>query len=385
MSTTTPTSLIEVALFSGIQQHENFCRFEEITPGHKLRASTQPRPWPVGPELGIPATFSFEGEERPTDAFLADTDTAALLVIVDGEIRHEQYLLTGGPDVNWMSMSVGKSFVSALVGIAIQEGHIKGIDEPISNYVPVNPGSAYDGVSIKDVLQMSSGARWNEDYSDPESDIVKLLMATVGAQGGLDDFVAQMSKENESARICRYNSGETQILGSLVAHATGRRISDYFQEKLAEPLGFESPGFWISDPQGVEMSYGGLNLTARDYARLGELYRQGGSWDGKQLVPASWVEASITAEADIHQPGQPFIGGHAFDLGYGYQWWLPAGNRGEFSAVGVYNQFIYVDPTSRTTIVKLSANRHYGTSDEERTNREYETLELLRAIARING
>lgn len=384
-SPSAPSSLIDMALFSGAPQHENFCRLQDFTPGHRINPSATPKPWPVGPAMVLPSVFTFEGQERSTEEFLSSTDTAAVLVLVDGHIRHERYMLTGGPSVQWLSMSVGKSFVSALVGIAVEEGHISSIDDPISDYVPVNPGSAYDGVSIKDVLQMSSGARWNEDYADPDSDIVKLLMATSGAEGGLDGFVAQMSRESSPRQVCRYNSGETQILGALVARATGRQLTGYFQEKLADPLGFETPGHWISDLQGTEMSYGGLNLSARDFARLGELYRLGGRWDGQQIISEDWIKASTTAEAAIHQPGMPLVGGHSFDLGYGYQWWLPAGTRGEFSAIGVYNQFVYVDPMSKTTIVKLSANRAYGTSTEEATNRDNETIEFLRAVSRVNG
>jgi CubicO group peptidase (beta-lactamase class C family) len=125
----------------------------------------------------------------------------------------------------------------------------------------------------------------------------------------------------------------------------------------------------------------GLNLTARDYAKLGELYRNGGLWQGQQIVPADWVRDSVTVAAPHLEPGRPLVGGHHVDLGYGYQWWVPAGDRGEFSAIGVYNQFVYIDPASSTTIVKLSANRRYGTSTEESTNREMETLSFLRAIA----
>lgn len=143
-----------------------------------------------------------------------------------------------------------------------------------------------------------------------------------------------------------------------------------------------SPGYWMVDPAGTELSFAGLNLTARDYAKLGELYRNGGVWQGEQIVPADWARDSVTVAARHLEPGRPLVGGHHFELGYGYQWWIPAGDRGEFSAIGVYNQFVYVDPASSTTIVKLSANRRYGTSTEESTNREMETIAFLRAIAR---
>ncbi|WP_405927188.1 serine hydrolase domain-containing protein [Streptomyces sp. NBC_00035] len=375
-------NLGDLGLFTGAPQHENFCRIRDFADTRETVSSSKPYAWPVGKPITFPDTYEFDGTVRSTEEFLADTDTAALLVLIDGEIRYERYLLTGGPDVPWLSMSVAKSFVSALVGIAVEEGHIRSIDEAISAYVPVLPGSAFDEVTIRNVLQMSSGARWNEDYSDPDSDIFRLSLATVGFGGTLDDFVASMVRESEPGTVCRYNSGETQVLALLVARATGRSLADYMQEKLCEPLGMTSPGYWIVAPDGREMAYGGLNLTARDYARIGELYRGGGVWQGEQIVPAAWVRDSVAVAAPHLEPGRPIVGGHPIDLGYGYQWWLPAGDRGEFSAIGVYNQFVYVDPTTRTTIVKLSANRRYGTSTEESSNREMETVAFLRAIAR---
>lgn len=373
-------SFADFGLFTGVPQHENFCRVQDLVPTRAMAPSSTPCAWPAGDPIELPATFAFDGTVRETERFLAETDTAAVLVLKDGIIRYESYRLTGGPDVPWLSMSVAKSFVSALVGIAVAEGRIGDIGTPISDYVPVKPGSAYDGVPIRDVLRMSSGARWNEDYSDPASDVFALSAAMVGF-GTLDEFVASMVREYEPGTVCRYNSGETQILGSLLVRATGRPLADYMRDKLVEPLGFESPGCWVLDTAGMEVAFAGLNLTARDYARLGELYRNGGRWQGKQIVPADWVHDSITVGAPHLAPGRPLIGGQPLDLGYGYQWWLLDGDRGEFSAIGVYNQFIHVDPVAGTTIVKLSANRAYGTSDAESANREAETIAFLRAVA----
>lgn len=190
-----------------------------------------------------------------------------------------------------------------------------------------------------------------------------------------------MVRESAPETVCRYNSGETPVLGALIARATGQSVSDYMHAKLVEPLGFESPGFWITDMRGVEMSYAGLNLTARDFAKLGELYRNHGVWQDRRIVSEDWVRASTTIDSAIREPGRPLVGDHEFDLGYGYQWWIPAGNRGDYSAIGILNQLVYVDPSTRTTIVKLSANRMYGTSTEESTNRDVENVEFLRAIA----
>lgn len=379
MTEHSPASLFELGIFAGVPQHQNFCRIPEILPTTTLTPSSRPHRWPLGEPMELPRTYRFDGETKSVEDFAVETDTAALLVIQDGAIRDERYALTGGRDVTWISMSVAKSFISALVGIALDEGHIDGLDVPISAYVPVEKGSAYDGVSIKNVLQMSSGARWNEDYHDPASDVYR-LMGAMGAGGSLHDFVATMVPDNEPGTLCRYNSGDTQALGALLVRATGRSITDYMQEKLCEPLGMTTPGHWLVDSKGMEVAFAGLALTARDYARLGELYRNRGMCQGEKILPESWVRDSVRPDAGHLQPGAPIVGTHRFAFGYGYQWWLPAGTRGEFTAIGVYNQFIHVDPPSRSVIVKLSANRAYGTSDQERTNRENETLAFLRAI-----
>jgi CubicO group peptidase (beta-lactamase class C family) len=373
-------NMIELALFTGQRQYDNFCRFKDILPVSVMAAASTPHAFADGPGIALPRTYDFEGESRSTEALLSETDTSAVLVLKDGAVVHEQYWLTGGREVQWISWSVAKSFISALVGIAVAEGAIHSIDGPISDYITVEQGSAYDGVSIRDVLQMSSGARWSEDFSDPESDVLR-LGATMAGVMSLDKFVATMVAESKPGTVCRYNSGETQALGALLVKATGRSLSDYMREKLIEPLGFESDAYWLVDGTGMEMAFAGLNITARDFAKLGELYRNNGNWNGRQIVPESWVKASLHADAPHLQPGKPILADHAFDLGYGYQWWLPDGERGEFSAIGIYNQLIFVDPSRGVTIVKLSANPAYGTTMNESTNREIENIAFLRAVA----
>lgn len=376
-----PASISEIGLFTGTPQHEFFCRVDSLAPVSRMPVSSAPLTWPTGPNVSIPASYLYKGTTKSTEDFLEETDTAALLVIVNGQVRYERYLLTGGPQISWLSMSVAKSFVSCLVGIAVDEDFIASIDEPISKYVPVQPGTAYDGVSIKDVLHMSSGARWNEDYSDRNSEIFQIGQAMLGKGAGLDGFVARMVRESAPGTVCRYNSGETQILGALVAHATKRSVTEYMTDKLVQPLGFESPSFWITDMLGTEMVYAGLNMTARDFAKLGELYRNDGMWQGKRIVSASWIRESTRINSPVREAGQPIVGDHSLDLGYGYQWWIPAGRKGDYCAIGVLNQLVYVNPEKNTTIVKLSANRKYGTTPSENTNRDSENVEFLRAIA----
>jgi CubicO group peptidase (beta-lactamase class C family) len=381
MSNLETTPFDQLALFSGAPQHQNFGRFKDMAPTSAMAASTKPFAFPVGKSIDLPNHYSFEGQQKSVEEFFTETDTTALLVLKEGQMVLERYALTGGPDVHWISWSVSKSFVSALVGIAVHEGHIRSVDDPISDYIPVPKGSAYHDVSIKNVLQMSSGARWNEDYSDPSCDVFRLAAAMGGAMS-LEEFVAGMATESPPGTVCRYNSGETQALGMLLAYATKRTLSDYMQEKLFEPLGMNAAGYWLVDKTGKEMAFAGLNLIARDFIKIGELYRNDGVWNGKQVVPAAWVKASITADASHLVPGKPWLSDHTLPFGYGYQWWLPAGQDGEFTALGIYNQVVYADRSRGVVIYKQSANRAYGTSKDEATNREIETIEFVRSIAR---
>ena len=364
------------SLFTGAEQYENFNRLHEIYPVGTLTPAAESLSFSQGAQMVLPPNFKFGGETKDMQAFLKDTDTSAILVLKDGNIVFEDYYLTGGKDVTWMSMSVAKSFVSALVGIAVAEADITSIADPITKYVPELAGSAYDGVSIKDVLQMSSGARWNEDYSDPDSDINR-MGGILAVGGSLDDFTATLTSENAPGTVNHYNSADTQALGMLLKRATGRSITDYMTEKLWQPMGAESKAYWLLDDEGMELAFAGMNATARDYAKLGEMYRRGGRLNGKQIVPEEWVSASIKPDGAHVQPDD---GGTVYDFGYGYQWWLPQSDEGEFSAIGVYNQFVYVNPKLGVTIVKLSANSSYGLSEKESDNQEVETLEALRAI-----
>jgi len=368
------------SLFSGASQIQNFQTQREIWPTARMSASPNPRPFPKGAPMALPATYTYGGASKDLQGFIKETETMALVVLKDGAIRHESYADWGGQNTLWLSHSVSKSFVSALIGNALDEGLIKSIEQPVNDYVPALgiQGSAYKGVRIKDILQMSSGASWNEDYSDSNSDIRRFgrIVATGGA---LNEFPATLKRAREPGTFNRYNSADTQVLGMLLVTVTGRSIADYMQEKLWHPLGMEADGYWIIDSTGMERVYGGLNAIARDYAKIGELYRLNGKWDGKQIISESWVRASVTPDAPHLMPGDTGLSNSVF--GYGYQWWVPEGNEGEYSARGVYNQFVYVNPTKRVVIVKLSANRRYGLTNDETSSRTLETTEFLRAIA----
>ncbi len=365
------------SLFKGGEQYKNFNRLKELFPSYTISASPTPYVFASGVNLSLPAEYAFAGADKSSAALLEETHTSALLVIQDGKIRYENYWLTGGEDVNWMSFSAGKSFVSALIGIAIDDGLIESVETPITRYVPELLGSAYDGVRIKDVLQMSSGARWNEDYSDPNSDIMRYGRIWAGSgSGSFDAFTATLVREREPGTYNYYNSTDTQALGMLVQRATGMTLSAYTQQELWHPLGMEHDAYWITDKVGMEMAAGGMQVVARDYAKLGQLYLQQGQWQGQQIVSAEWVADSLLADsAHLQADAHP-----EYPLGYGYQWWLPVSAEGEFAALGVYNQVVYVNPAKNLVIVKLSANPSYGLTNEDASYREFETFEFMRAI-----
>lgn len=365
-------------MFSGAEQYSNFYRMDELFPVHRVEKSSRPAEWPLGKSIELPERYSFDGKSLSTQKLLEETETAAVLVIKDGKIRYENYWLTGGKDQHWISWSVAKSIVSALYGVAIADGVIDSVEDPATKYLPILKGSAYDGVRLKDILQMSSGAYWNEDYANPESEIMRLSRAR--AEGSFLEFVSTVKRELEPGTFNRYNSADTLVLGLVLEAATGKPLAEYTKEKLWEPLGATNDSYWIVDKAGSAMAYGGFNATARDYARVGELFRLNGKFNGKRILPAGWIKDSVTPDAPHLVPGKR--SNSDSPMGYGYQWWLPEGsNKGDYSAIGVYNQFIYISPEEDTVIVKLSAWRDYGLTADESSWRERETIELFRAIA----
>jgi len=368
-------------VFTGVEQYENFSRIKDIFPVTTMKASSTPYEMKEGSKISLPESFSFKGKEFNVDDFLTYTDTGALLVLHKGEVVFERYSLSGGRDVNWLSMSVAKSFIATAIGIAVDEGLID-IQKPITDYVPSLIGSGYENVRIKDVLQMSSGIEWREDYADPESEVIQLgrIMA-VG--GSMDEFIGKLKRKYEPGTVNHYVSGDTQALGMLLTAATSTSITDYVEQKIWTPLGMETNGYWMKDDQDMEMAFAGLNATARDYAKLGELYRLKGNWQGKQIVSAQWVHDAITPDAPHLQAyvKKPYTD-ESSSFGYGYQWWIPESTEGDYSAIGVYNQFIYVNPTRDIVIVKLSAFSDYSLTNEPKYFLEEETIEIFREISK---
>ena len=249
------------------------------------------------------------------------------------------------------------------------------IQQPVSDYAPSLRGTGYEGVSIKDVLQMSSGIRFNEDYGDFFSDINRMGRA-IAFNTSLDEFVGSLRRERTPGTFHHYISTDTQVLGMVLRGATNETLASYLQSRIWQRIGMESDAYWMIDCNGMELAFGGLNATLRDYARFGQLYLNGGEWSGKQIVPLAWIRASITPDAPHLQPGDNPASSSV--LGYGYQWWIPPQPDGDYLAIGIYNQFIYVHPGHKLVIAKSSAYPSYNLDGDEK---ELETIAIFRAIA----
>ncbi|TNJ45398.1 serine hydrolase [Tamlana fucoidanivorans] len=366
-----------VTFFEPESISENFRDIESIFPIRLVQKSSQPYAFPYANKAHIlPKNFSHNDSVINTQFYLDYTLTDALLVIQNDSIKHEYYSNGFQPTDTHISFSMAKSVISTLIGIAIEEGYIKSIKNTVTEYLPEFEGTGYDGVQIKDVLQMSSGVKFNEDYSDFYSDIN--IMGRYFAIGKpMRKFAKTLIREREPGTYNQYVSIDTQVLGMILTKATGMSISEYMYKKLWEPIGAEFDAFWIIDNEGMEFALGGLNCTAKDYAKMGQLFLNLGHWKGKQLVPSEWVKASITPDAPHLMPGKRTNA--KLKEGYGYQWWIPLGALDEFYAQGIYTQFIYVDPDKDMVIVKLSSNYHFKT-DTTHFFRDHE-LTLYRTIA----
>ena len=294
-----------------------------------------------GPETSLPAGV---------DDWIAERAVTGLVVMKNGEIVYENYFLGTAPEDRRIAWSVSKSYLSALIGILLDEGAIASLDDPVTQYAPALEGTAYDGATIRNVLNMASGVTFNEDYLDYDSDINR--MGRVVALGGtLDDFTTDLkARFAETGAEWKYVSIDTHVLGMVARGATGRSIPDLLSEKIIAPMGLEYEPYYVTDGTGTAFVLGGLNMTTRDYARFGQMYQQGGRWNGRQIVPQDWV-------AESTRPSAPTAPGR---IGYGYQWWIPQGaEEGEYMARGVYGQYIYVDTARNVVIAVNSADRGF--------------------------
>ncbi len=310
---------------------------------------TTPVPRGTGPTAELPYG---EDAKLPDDVmpWLNNRNVTALVVLKHGAIVHESYYKGTAPEDLRISWSVAKSYLSALFGVLLHEGAIASIDDPVTKYAPSLIGGAYEKASIRNVLNMASGVTFDEDYLDQKSDINR--MGRVLALGGsMDEFAADINESfAEPGTEWKYVSIDTHILSMVVRGATSRPIAELLSEKIIAPMGLEHEPYYLTDGFGTAFVLGGLNLTTRDYARMGQMFLQNGNYNGTQIVPQDWVAASTV-------PSAPTATGK---IGYGYQWWIPQGAvEGEFMARGIYGQYVYVNRTRDVVIATNAADKKF--------------------------
>ena len=286
-------------------------------------------------------------------AFMEETQAAGVMVLQDGKVRFEDYTLGLGAEDRWTSFSVAKSFTSTLLGAAIQDGHVESIDTPVTSIIPALSGTAYEGVTVGQIATMTSGVGWNEDYSDPNSDVAKMLaIAPVAGESQAVTYARTLEREAPAGEKWVYKTLETNLLGLIVEEATGKSLAAYAAEKIVEPAGFAGGMFWMQDLTGGNIGGCCLSLRLSDYARFGQFVMEG----GEGVVPANWFAESGKAQVSF--------GPNAPGFGYGYQWW--AYPQGSYGAQGIFGQSITLVPES-DLVVAVVSNWPTATSSENRS------------------
>jgi len=323
---------------------------DELFPVNLAQRKGDIRPLAQSPTRLSEIKFVSEGKDYDLYDYLAYNRVAGLLILKDGKIVFEDYELGAKPDTRWTSFSMAKSIASTLVGAALRQGLISSLDDPMTRYVPELKGGVYDGVTIRNVLQMASGVKWDETYTDPNSERRKLLdLQLAHKRGSILAYMSGLSRAGAPGSIWHYNTGESFLVGALIEAASHKPLATYLSETLWSRLGMEQDAtWWIEAPGGMGLAGSGLGACLRDYGRFGVFVQQGGSIDGEQIVPDGWFREAGSAHV---------IGGKSVD--YGYFWWpLPAGDpihRRAFQAVGIFGQHLYINPNEKLVIVVLSA------------------------------
>ncbi|MEM9500916.1 MAG: serine hydrolase domain-containing protein [Pseudomonadota bacterium] len=342
-------SELQVLFWKDEQRAARFREMENWFAGHEVPAATRTRVL----QPGEPFSADIVADLR---ALMADTNAAGIMVLQGGRKRFEEYSLGFGSDQRWTSFSVAKSFTSTLLGAAVKDGFIASLDDPVTQYIPELAGSAYDGVTVRHIATMTSGVAWNEDYTDPNSDVAAMNSYVV--EYGPNAIVEQMKtleREAEPGEKWVYKTGETNLIGLLVENAIGLSLAEYAQSKIVEPAGFEGGMFWMVDPRGGNIGGCCLSLRLADYARMGQFALEGGKGQSDESpIPEGWFAEAGDSQVDFGDSG----------FGYGYQWWTyPDGNYG---AQGIFGQLITVVPEA-DLVVAIVSNWPTATDSDSRT------------------
>ena len=322
-----------------------------------IAPAATPLPLPPGQPLTIPGI----------DRYMASQRSAAIVILQDGKLRFERYGLGFDAKGRWTSFSVAKSFTSTLVGAALQDGAITSLEDKVSAYIPDLKGSAYDDVSVRQLLTMSSGVRWNEDYEDPASDVSRFN--TAKPDPGVDatvSYLRKLPRAHPPGTVWHYNTGETNLIGVLVSSATKQPLAQYLQAKIWQPAGMEQQATWLLGATGHEIAGCCIQAATRDYARFGLFVLAGAKAGTQQITPPDWLGQATVKQQETGESGR----------GYGFQWWTY--DDGSVAAQGIFGQGIFIDP-KRRLVIASNANWTRATQGPEPEAREafYKQVQAL--------
>lgn len=342
-----------------------FKNMKEIFPTSLIEKSDSPYPLTYDLINIENLTYNYKDKKYSIEDFIQAFKVAGLIVIRDGKILHESYNFGNNEESKWVSFSVTKSVTSMLLGAAIKDGFINSVKEPLVSYLPQLKGSHYEDVSIEQILHMSSGVAWNEDYNDPKSDV---SIASALNSSKLYDYLSSLGASSKPGSKFNYNTAETNLIGGLVRSAIGNNLSGYLEKKIWKPFGMEFDANWLLD-YDYNLELGGccISATLRDYARIGIFALNNGILKNRiNILPEKWMEQSTTPSPNLEY--------------YGYQWWLDGSDYNSFYADGIFGQFIWIDPDSKTIVVMHSARDYAGVNQYVAGHRLNFMSSLLEAI-----
>ncbi|MFI7336743.1 serine hydrolase domain-containing protein [Streptomyces sp. NPDC050085] len=352
-----------------------FTHMSAVLPTEPVARAATPRPLPSAPGLHGFA-YEHDGERRTLAQLHARTHTTGFAVLHRGVLVREEYPgRFASPQARFQLFSLTKSVTSMLIGIALEEGALGSLDDKVVTLLPQLAGSAYDGPTVGDLLHMSSGVGFVEDYADPHSSFARFERAVSGG-GSLLEVVRSLPRAAEPGGTFNYSTVDSQVLGWVLEAATGTTLAQYAHSRLWSRIGAERDAYYFLTRGRPRTALGGgsLNAAVRDMARIGLLMARGGELDGQRIVPAAWVGRSRGAglpHLDVGALGPDF----PRHYGYANQWWTLGGERRSFTGIGIHGQYLWVDPEADVVVVKTSA---WNTAEDEA--RDAETVAALRAL-----
>lgn len=354
-----------------------FRNMDDIFPYRTIFADDSANPLPRDVR-NDPVSFTFNGEPDSVDAWQAASDSTGLIVLHNGVVVHEQYLLGSTPETRHTSWSVGKSFVATLIAMAMQDGHIASLDQTAEMFAPQYAGTDYGQTTLRHLLMMSAGVDFNEDYNAPDSDIRRLFLGANIYGQNIDSLVGEIERDRPAGEDLHYVSANTQVLSAVIRGIYNAPLAEVVETKIWRPLGMVGNASWnqnIQGDNGMAIGYCCLNARLEDYARMGQFYLQDGVWDDQRLLPEGWVTMATRPNAPFQEAGPAAVYPHR---GYGLHFWVPEDHDGEYFMAGVYGQYVWVDERRHIVIARTAADTTWGA-------RTAESISAMRALAAHYG